>query len=339
MAPRCGAVSQPMKKRRIGSTTLEVAEISFGCGGIGGLYRACSLEDANAVLQAAWQSGVRMFDTAPRYGAGLSERRTGDFIRSHARDEVVLSTKVGRLLRPVPSSAGARNGFVGGLDFDSDYDYSYDGVMRSVEMSYARLGLNRIDILYVHDLGDYTHGKELGAAHFRTFSNGGMKALQKLKSSGVIGGWGLGVNEVKVCLDVMSEADMDCILLAGRYTLLDRSAEAELISRCMQRNTSLVIGGVFNSGILATGAGPDAYFDYEPASSDIVRRVNGLQALAAEYGTPLAAAALQFPLRSPVVASVLIGTAKAASLLKNLELLSTKVPEEFFIRAERFTLR
>ena len=328
-----------MKKRQIGSTALEVTEISFGGGAVGGLYRECSLENSNAVLQAAWQSGVRMFDTAPRYGAGLSERRTGDFIRSHVRNEAVVSTKVGRLLRPVPSSTEPRNGFVGGLDFDADYDYSYDGVMRSVEMSYARLGLNRIDILYVHDLGDYTHGVELGATHFKTFCSGGMKALQKLKSSGVIGGWGLGVNEVKVCLDVMSEADMDCILLAGRYTLLDRSAEAELISRCAERKTSLVIGGVFNSGILATGAGPDAYFDYEPASADIIRRVNGLQALAAEYGIPLAAAALQFPLRSPVVASVLIGTAKAATLLKNLELLSTKVPEEFFTRAEQFTLR
>ena len=328
-----------MKKKRIGSTSLEVTEISFGCGGIGGLYRQCSLENANAALQAAWHSGVRMFDTAPRYGAGLSERRTGDFLRGHVRNDAVLSTKVGRLLKPVPSSTEPRNGFVGGLDFDADYDYSYDGIMRSVEMSYARLGLNRIDILYVHDLGDYTHGIELGAKHFKTFCSGGMKALQELKSSGVIGGWGLGVNEVKVCLDVMSEADMDCILLAGRYTLLDRSAEAKLIARCIERKTSLVIGGVFNSGILATGVGADAYFDYEPASADIIRRVNGLQALATEYGIPLAAAALQFPLRSPVVASVLIGTAKASSLLKNIELLSLDVPEEFFARAEQFTLR
>ncbi len=328
-----------MKKKRIGSTALEVTEISFGCGGIGGLYRECSLENANAVLHAAWASGVRMFDTAPRYGAGLSERRTGDFLRGHVRNDIVLSTKVGRLLKPVPSSTQPRNGFVGGLDFNADYDYSYDGIMRSVEMSYARLGLNRIDILYVHDLGDYTHGIELGAKHLKTFCNGGLKALQELKSSGVIGGWGLGVNEVKVCLDVMSEADMDCILLAGRYTLLDRSAEAKLIARCIERKTSLVIGGVFNSGILATGVGADAYFDYEPASADITRRVNGLQSLATEYGIPLAAAALQFPLRSPMVASVLIGTAKAASLLQNIELLSLNVPEEFFARAEQFTLR
>ena len=328
-----------MKKRRIGSTTLEVTEISFGGAAIGGLYRESSLENSNAVLQTAWRSGVRMFDTAPRYGAGLSERRTGDFIRGHVRNEAVLSTKVGRLLKPVPSSTEPRNGFVGALDFDADYDYSYAGIMRSVEMSYARLGLNRIDILYVHDLGDYTHGAELGAKHFKIFCNGGLKALQELKSSGVIGSWGLGVNEVKVCLDVMSETDMDCILLAGRYTLLDRSAEARLVPLCAERNTSLVIGGVFNSGILATGVGPEAYFDYEPANNDIVRRVSGLQSLAAEYGFPLAAAALQFPLQTPAVASVLIGTAKASSLLKNIELLSTKVPEEFFARAEQLTLR
>ena len=328
-----------MKTRQLAPTGLNVTEISFGGAAIGGLYRACSLESANAVLQSAWQNGVRLFDTAPRYGAGLSERRVGDFMRGHGRDQAVVSTKVGRLLRPVPSTTEPRHGFVGALDFDADYDYSYDGIMRSVEMSYARLGLNRIDILYVHDLGDYTHGVELGATHFKTFCDSGLKALQELKSSGVIRGWGLGVNEVKVCLDVMSETDMDCILLAGRYTLLDRAAEARLIALCAERNTSLVIGGVFNSGILATGVGPNAFFDYEPASSDIVRRVSGLQNLAAEYDFPLAAAALQFPLRNPVVASVLIGTANASSLLKNFELLAVKVPDEFYARAEQFALR
>lgn len=328
-----------MKTREIGKTGLKVSEISFGGAGIGGLYRESTQSDATAALQAAWDCGVRLFDTAPHYGAGLSERRIGDFVRTHGKKDGIISTKVGRVLRPVPFSDEPRNGFINGLDFDADYDYSHDGIMRSVEMSYARLGLNRIDILFVHDIGDMTHGKEQGAKHFKTFCDSGLKALQNLKSSGAIRGWGFGVNETQICLDIMERAHIDCILLAGRYTLLDRSAEAALLEKCTTRNTSLVIGGVFNSGILATGITPDAHFNYATASADIIARVRGLEALAAEFNIPLAAAAMQFTLRNPVVSSVLVGTSKASSFRRNIELLSAQIPDEFYQRAEQFALR
>ncbi|RUZ75184.1 aldo/keto reductase [Mesorhizobium sp. M7A.F.Ca.US.006.01.1.1] len=327
-----------MERRRIGQTALEVTEVSFGGAALGGLYRACSREAAMETLQGAWDAGLRYFDTAPFYGFGLSERRFGDFLRYKPRDSYVLSTKVGRLFRPVPDDQVPDHSYVDPLPFALDYDYSYDGIMRSVEFSYARLGLNRIDILFVHDIGGYTHGVEKTKLHFRDLMDGGLKALEELKRSGVISAYGLGVNEVQICLDVMREAPLDCILLASRYSLLDRSAEAELLPLCRARRTSLVIGGVFNSGILATGPVQGAHFDYRPASHDVLDRVGAMERIAAEGGYPLAAAAFQFPLHEPAVATVLTGTAKLANLTRNLELLDIDVPETEYARYRPHTL-
>ncbi|MCQ8870465.1 aldo/keto reductase [Mesorhizobium sp. LMG17149] len=327
-----------MERRRIGQTALEVTEVSFGGAALGGLYRACSREAAMETLQGAWDAGLRYFDTAPFYGFGLSERRFGDFLRYKPRDSYVLSTKVGRLFRPVPDDQVPDHSYVDPLPFALDYDYSYDGIMRSVEFSYARLGLNRIDILFVHDIGAYTHGVEKTKLHFRDLMDGGLKALEELKRSGVISAYGLGVNEVQICLDVMREAPLDCILLASRYSLLDRSAEAELLPLCRARQTSLVIGGVFNSGILATGPVQGAHFDYRPASHDMLDRVGAMERIAAEGGYPLAAAAFQFPLHEPAVATVLTGTAKLANLTRNLQLLDIDVPETEYARYRPHTL-
>ncbi|MDG4881023.1 aldo/keto reductase [Mesorhizobium sp. WSM4884] len=327
-----------MNKRRIGTTALEVTEISFGGAAIGGLYRACPREAAMATLETAWNAGLRYFDTAPFYGFGLSERRTGDFLRDKSRSSYVLSTKVGRLFRPVPEDQVPDHSYVDPLPFALDYDYSYDGIMRSVDFSYARLGLNKIDILFVHDIGVYTHGEEATKIHFRQLMDGGLKALEELKSSGTISAYGLGVNEVRICLDVLRRAPLDCILLASRYSLLDRSAEAELLPLCRERRTSLIIGGVFNSGILATGPVEGAHFDYLPATKDILDRVGAMQQIASKGGYPLAAAAFQFPLHEPVVASVLTGTAKPANLTRNLELLDTKVPAAEFAKYDPYTI-
>jgi D-threo-aldose 1-dehydrogenase len=277
---------------------------------------------------AAWDAGIRYFDTAPFYGFGLSERRMGDVLRGQPRDSYVLSTKVGRLLRPVPEHQVPDHSYVEPLPFTVDYDYSYDGIMRSFEFSFARLGLNRIDILFVHDIGTYTHGEEANRKHFRDLMDSGLKALDQLKSEGSISAFGLGVNEVQVCLDVMSRTPIDCILLAGRYTLLDRGASRELLPLCAKTKTSLIIGGVFNSGILATGPVPGAHFDYGPASQDVLDRVSRMEVAARSRGIPLAAAAMQFPLRDPNVATVLIGTAKPSSLKRNLHDLATQVPQE-----------
>ncbi|WP_192180614.1 aldo/keto reductase [Mesorhizobium amorphae] len=327
-----------MNKRRIGTTPLDVTEISFGGAAIGGLYRACSRDVAMETLQTAWDAGLRYFDTAPFYGFGLSERRFGDFLRYKPRDSYVLSTKVGRLFRPVPEDQVPDHSYVDPLPFALDYDYSYDGIMRSVEFSYARLGLNRMDILFVHDIGTYTHSVEKTKLHFRQLMDGGLKALDELKTSGTISAYGLGVNEVQICLDVLNRAPLDCILLASRYSLLDRSAEAELLPLCRQRQTSLIIGGVFNSGILATGPVQGAHFDYQPAGKDILDRVGAMEKIAAEGGYPLAAAAFQFPLHEPVVASVLTGTAKPANLTRNLELLEIRVPPAEFARYDPYTV-
>lgn len=327
-----------MERRRIGRTALEVTQWSFGTAALGGLYRECPRDVAMATLQAAWDHGIRYFDTAPWYGLGLAERRVGDFLRDKPRSDVVLSSKVGRLLRPVPDGTVPDYSYVNPLSFDADYDYSYDGIMRSVEFSYARLGLNRIDILYVHDIGVYTHGAARNAHHLRQFLDSGLKALDELKASGTIGAFGLGVNEVPVCLDVLKNGDLDCILLAGRYTLLDRSAEAELIPLCEKKGVSLVVGGVFNSGILATGAAPGANFDYMPATPEVLEKVAAMEAIARSQGLPLAAPALQFPLAHPLVSTVLLGTARPESLHRNMALTEPPLSPAIFDAYQGHTL-
>ncbi len=304
--------------RALGTTGLRMTELGFGGAGIGGLYVPVARDAAMEAMQAAWDAGMRYFDTAPYYGFGLSERRVGDFLRD--KSGYVLSTKVGKLLRAVPKDQVPDYGFVDPLPFAVSFDYSYDAIMRSYEFSLARLGLNRIDILFVHDL----EPGGLGAAydsHFATFMESGLKALDDLKSQGAIAGYGLGVNEVSAVLNVMDRARIDCLLLAGRYTLLDRTGAAEVMPRCVAAGTGVVIGGVFNSGILATGAVPGAHFDYGPASADIIARVTAMEDEAKRQGTSLAAAAMRFVLDHPAVASVLIGSAKASSLIRNAALL------------------
>lgn len=327
-----------MQMRKIGRTDLSVTEYSFGTAPLGGMYRACPRETAMETLAAAWEAGLRFIDTAPWYGFGLAERRVGDFLREKPKGSYVLSTKVGRLQRPVADDKVPSYGFVDPLPFDTDYDYSYDGIMRSVEFSYARLGLNRIDILFVHDIGVYTHGAERNAVYLRQLFDGGLKALEELKLSGAISAYGLGVNEVPVCLDVIREADIDCILLAGRYTLLDRTATTELLPLCEKKKTSLVVGGVFNSGILATGPVEGAHFDYMPASREVLEKVSAMETIAGAQGLPLAAPAIQFPLQSPAVASVLLGTAKPSSLIRNMELTERRLQPDDFTAYEAHTL-
>jgi D-threo-aldose 1-dehydrogenase len=327
-----------MQTRRIGRTELSVTEFSFGAAGLGGLYRECTRDAAIATLDAAWGAGLRYFDVAPYYGLGLAERRVGDFLSDKPREQFVLSTKVGRLLHPVPEDKVPDYSYVKPLNFDVEYDYSYDGIMRSVEFSYARLGLNRIDILYVHDIGVYTHGAARNAVYLRQLLEGGLKALEELKASGTIAAYGLGVNEVPVCLEVMRQADIDCILLAGRYTLLDRSAVAELLPVCEKKQTSLIVGGVFNSGILATGPVEGAHFDYMPATEDIRQKVGAMERVARGMNVPLAAPAMQFPLGHPRVASVLLGTAKPESLKRNMALAGHRFSASDFAAFEPFTL-
>lgn len=221
-------------------------------------------------------------------------------------------------------------GFVNALNFEVEFDYSYDGIMRSIEDSYARLGLTKIDVAYVHDIGSLFHSPERAKFHLHQLRNGGFKALDELKSSGAIKAYGIGVNEVDICLSVLEESDLDCILLAGRYTLLDRTAEEKLLPICRERGVAIISGGVFNSGILATGAVDGAYFDYAPASEDILDRVSKMEAIASKSGYPLARAALAFTLNDPLVCSMLLGADTVKNLKANLDHLTHSIEASEF---------
>ncbi|WP_380054378.1 aldo/keto reductase [Falsihalocynthiibacter sp. SS001] len=310
----------------IGNTGVEVSRVSLGTAAIANIYAEVSDDDARAVLEEAWKKGVRYFDTAPHYGRGRGEARLGEFLASKNRDEVVISTKVGRVLRPGEQRAEA-DGFVNPLPNDVHYDYSAEGFAESLEGSRERLGTSKIDIVFVHDIGELTHG-EANAKHMQDLFETGLPYLESLKQRGEIGAYGLGVNENEVCVEVIKRHPIDVILLAGRWTLLDRTAEAELVPLCREKNVSLVIGGVFNSGILATGPKEGAHFNYEPASAEILAQTQALQDKCAEYDVALPTAALHFGLAKKEVVSVLIGTGKVSSLQRNLDALQKDIPSE-----------
>ncbi|WP_305969022.1 MULTISPECIES: aldo/keto reductase [unclassified Mameliella] len=297
--------------------------LSLGTAALAGLYRPVSKTAVQEVLTTAWDSGIRYFDTAPHYGNGAAESLIGDFLRD--RDGWILSTKVGRVLTPDPAPPAVVNGFHNGRPFRQAFDFTHDGIMRSVEDSFQRLGLNRIDILYVHDIGDPGAGTDT-PDHRAQLLDSGAKALERLKADGTVKAIGLGVNTVEICQELVGQFDMDLILLAGRHTLLDQSAHHGLFPQLEKHGVRLVIGGVFNSGILATGPVPGAHYNYAPASDEILDRVARIEAICDRHDTPLPAAALQYPDQSPLVASTLIGTAKASSLKCNIAQFNDDLP-------------
>ncbi|MBO6920287.1 MAG: aldo/keto reductase [Rhizobiaceae bacterium] len=307
-----------MRKNRVGETDVYVTELSFGCSSIANLGRVVGNENVHDVLDHAWNAGIRYFDTAPHYGRGLSEQRLGKYLAQKDRDDYVISTKVGRVLSPGQELDKA-DGFIKPLPNAVRYDYTADGILESFEHSCKLLGSSHIDIVFVHDIGDYTHGVEKGARYLDELLGSGFKALRDLKQAGKIGAIGLGVNETKICMDVMQREHLDTILLAGRLTLLDREAEEGLLELCAQHHTSLVLGGIFNSGILATGPKPGAWFNYAPAPEYIMAQAKRLEDEAGAVGLSLAEAAIQFGLRHPSACSVLLGTRKVSSLVRNLK--------------------
>jgi len=316
-------------RRALRATGLKLTELGFGTAPLGNLFRPLPEETARATLAAAEAAGFGYYDTAPFYGFGLSERRLGDALRR--RKDVVLSTKVGRLLKPVPGPVDetrVRDGYATPMPFEPVYDYSYGAVMRSYEESLQRLGLSRIDILYVHDIGRLTHGDANAARMAELTKGGGLKALEELRATGAISGFGMGVNEVAACLEVMDHARLDVILLAGRYTLLEQTPLDDLFPRCQAAGTSIVIGGPYNSGILAVGTKTSAplYYNYEPAPADIVKKVRRIEAVCDRNGVTLAAAALQFPLAHKLVASVIPGLDTPERVTQTLALYRQPIP-------------
>jgi D-threo-aldose 1-dehydrogenase len=307
--------------------------VGFGGAPLGNLFHAVDQEEAIALVRHAYAAGVRYFDTAPHYGNGLSETRMGVALRGIARDDYLLSSKVGRILIPDRAAPSEQNGYVGVRPYRQRWDYTRQGTLRSIEDSLQRLGTSRLDIVYIHDIDRDTHGPAY-AERFEEVVTGAMPTLAEWRDRGLIGGLGLGVNDWRVCVDVMARADLDVLLLAGRYTLLDQSALGELMPLCEKRGVAVVIGGPYNSGVLATGARPvdgtTPYFNYAAASPEVVARVAAIEAVCASFNVPLRAAALQFPRAHPAVVSVIPGARTIAELDQNLEFAACTIPSAFW---------
>ena len=311
--------------RRLGRTGLNVSAIGFGAAPLGDLYARLDESTAIGAVTAAIDSGITLFDTAPLYGHGLAERRCGTALRAHPRDGFVLSTKVGRWMDP-SKGPGDRSGYFGGLPHAAVIDYSYDGTMRSFEQSLLRLGLDRIDILLIHDVDVWTHGADAIEQRFGEAMDGAYRALDELRSAGVISAIGVGVNEAEMCERFAAAGDFDVMLLAGRYSLLEQPALQGFLPIAERRGLGVLLGGVFNSGILATGAVPGAHYNYAVAPPTIMARVERIEAVCQAHGVRLADAALQFPLAHPAVSSIVLGATSEQEVRRNIAALSRKIP-------------
>jgi D-threo-aldose 1-dehydrogenase len=302
-----------------------VTRLGLGTAPLAGLYRAVNESDALAVLETAWQRGIRFFDTAPLYGYGLAEARVGKALRSRPRDEFVLATKVGRLLRPdAPPEPG--QAFVSDTGLSPVFDFFYEAVMRSFEESRRRLGIERIDILHIHDPDD----------HYEEALTGAYRALVELRSKGVIAAVGAGMNQAEMLTRFARDGDFDCFLLAGRYTLLDQVALRELLPTCVERGVAIIAGGVFNSGILGDPK-PGTHYNYQPAPPELLDRAQKLRVVCERHGVPLRAAAIQFPLGHPAVQTVVVGCRSVEQLEDSIRMFETEIPPALWaeLKAER----
>ncbi len=320
---------QPSQKNKFGRVDLEVTAFSFGAAPIGNIFREIDEQTSDAMIQSAWEAGIRYYDTAPMYGHGLSELRTGQSLRWKNRDDFVLSSKVGRILKPAKRTQIDFTPWTNAAPFEMVFDYSYDGIMRAFEDSLQRLALERMDIAFIHDIDVFTRGDEQPEV-FEQAMDGAWRALERLRSEGTVKAIGVGVNEWQVCHAALERRDFDCFLLAGRYTLLEQDALDRFLPLCEERNAAVVIGGGFNSGILATGAVEGAKYNYAPAPADIMDKVRKIEAVCRDYGVPLPAAALQFVVAHPAIPSFIAGTRTVAQLQQNLDWFSHPIPAGFW---------
>jgi len=327
-----------LQRRRIGKTSLEVTTLGLGGAPMGG-FRA-TIPDAEAAMltDAAYEGGVRYFDTSPFYGYGRSELRMGAALRQRPRDEYVLSTKVGRILHAMkPGEAKPpefrENGLPG---FAPVFDYTYDGVMRSLEHSHLRLGLARIDIALIHDVDFWTiKDRAILEERFKTVMDSGFKALDECRRAGVIGAIGVGINESDTSLRFIQAGDFDCMLLAGRYTLLEQGGLDAFLPECLKRNVSVILGGPYNSGILTGGVKPGATHDYVAAPAHLIEKAQKIEVVCRRHGVELGAAALQFPLFHPALCSVIPGALSAAEVKQNIARLSSAIPVQLWSELKR----
>ncbi len=305
-----------------------LSKLGLGTAPLGNIYHAVPEADADTTLEAAWTCGIRLFDTAPYYGRGLAETRLNRFLRGRPRDDYVLSTKVGRILKRVPPAA--MSGHTHYFDTPARevvYDYSRDGILRSVEHSLERLGLDRIDILLVHDIDPVTHGSaEVSAAHVRVLRDGGLKAFDELRAGGVIRAVGTGMNVTETTAELVGALELDFVLLAGRYTLLEQGPLETLLPLCLKRGTHVLAAGVFNSGLLAGGA----TYNYKAAPPELIARAARIGDICQAHGVKLQEAALQFPGRHPAVAATLFGAVSAREVRCNVASRTKRIPDELW---------
>lgn len=312
-----------------GRVDLQVSAFGFGTAPIGNIFREIDETTSDAMVQHAWENGIRFYDTAPMYGHGLSELRTGHSLRWKERDDFVLSSKVGRVLKPARRQDIDYAPWTNAGRFTMHFDYSYDGVMRSFEDSLQRLNLERMDICFIHDIDVFTRGEEQPAV-FEQAMDGAWRALSQLRDEGVVKAIGVGVNEWQVCQAALEQRDFDCFLLAGRYTLLEQESLDTFLPMCEERGAAVMVGGGFNSGILATGAVEGAKYNYAPAPPDILERVRQIEAVCREYEVPLPAAALQFVVAHPAIPTFVAGTRTVDQLDQNLLWFRHEIPADFW---------
>ncbi len=318
-------------KRPLGRSGLAVSCLGLGGAPLGDLYERIPEARALATLEAAYEHGIRLFDTAPLYGYGLSEHRFGHVLRQRPRDDYVLSTKVGRYLVPAAPETIARGQWAGGLNMQPRFDYSYDGTMRALEQSFQRLGIERIDTVLIHDVDVWTHGSEAAfEERFREAVGGAWRALAELRAAGTVRAIGVGVNEIGPSRRFVSETDIDALMLAGRYTLLEQEALDDLLPLLERKGVGILLAGPFNSGILASGPVAGAKYNYRPAPAEILRKTEEIQAVCARHGVALAAAAIQFPLGHPVVGAIVPGAVRPEEVLANIALMTTAIPADLW---------
>jgi D-threo-aldose 1-dehydrogenase len=320
---------EPQAKRRLGTSKLEVTILGLGGAPLGDFYARLPEEEALATVEAAYARGVRLFDTAPLYGNGLSEHRFGHVLRRRPQHDFVLCTKVGRYLVPEAPAHIDRGLFTGGLNMRCVVDYSYDGTMRAVDQSFQRLGIERIDVLHIHDVDIWTHG-DAYEQRFREAMEGAYRALRRLRDEGTVGAIGVGVNETEPLMRFARAGDFDCFMLAGRYTLLEHTALDDLLPLCAEKGIGILIAGPYNSGILASGAVPGAKYNYRDAPPDIMDRVARIEAVCRRHNVPLPAAALQFPLGHPTVAAMVPGAVRPAEVERNIALMAHPIPSDLW---------
>jgi D-threo-aldose 1-dehydrogenase len=327
-----------LKRRKVGKTKLEVTELGLGGAPMGGFRANISDAEAVTLTDAGYDAGVRYFDTSPFYGYGRSELRMGAALREKPRDSYVLSTKIGRIMHAMkpgekPPADFRENGLPG---FAPEFDYSYDGVMRSLEHSHFRLGISRIDIVLVHDVDFWTiKDRAILDQRFKTVMDGGFKALDELRKAGVIGAIGVGINESDTSLRFIQAGDFDCMLLAGRYTLLEQGALDAFLPECVKRNVSVILGGPYNSGILTGGVKPGATHDYAAAPAPLVDKAQKIEAVCKRHGVELGAAAMQFPLFHPALCAVIPGALSIAEVKQNVGRMSVKIPADLWSELKR----